>query len=62
MKDMGLQVHQRRRKIRITVNIGSTPYPNLLKNLDILGGIILGSLFPGQLLLFLLGQLVHLSF
>ena len=35
MKDMGLQVHQRRRKIRITVNIGSTPYPNLLKNLDI---------------------------
>jgi putative transposase len=35
MKDMGLQVRQRRRKIRTTVNIGSAPYPNLLKYLDI---------------------------
>jgi len=35
MKDMGLQVRQRRRKIRTTVNIGSAPYPNLLKDLDI---------------------------
>jgi len=35
MKDMGLQVRRRRRKIRTTVNIGCAPYPNLLKNLDI---------------------------
>lgn len=35
MKDMGLQVRQRRRKIRTTVNIGSAPYPNLLKDLGI---------------------------
>ena len=35
MKDMGLQVRRRRRKIRTTVSTGSAPYPNLLKNLDI---------------------------
>jgi putative transposase len=35
MKDMGLQVRRRRHKIRTTVSIGSAPYPNLLKNLDI---------------------------
>ena len=35
MKDMGLQVRGRRRKIRTTVSLGSAPYPNLLKNLDI---------------------------
>jgi len=35
MKDLGLQVRRRRGKIRTTVSIGSAPYPNLLKNLDI---------------------------
>lgn len=35
MKDMGLQVRHRRRKVRTTVNVGSAPYPNLLKNLAI---------------------------
>ena len=35
MKDMGLQVRRHRRRIRTTISIGSTPYPNLLKNLDI---------------------------
>jgi putative transposase len=35
MKDMVLQVRRRRHKIRTTVSIGSAPYPNLLKNLDI---------------------------
>jgi len=35
MKDMGLQVRHRRRKVKTTVSVGSAPYPNLLKNLDI---------------------------
>ena len=35
MGEMGLQVRQRRRKIRTTVSEGEAPYPNLLKGLDI---------------------------
>ena len=35
MKDMGLQVRHRRRKVITTVSVGSAPYPNLLKYLDI---------------------------
>ena len=35
MGEMGLQVRQRRRKVRTTVSEGEAPYPNLLKDLDI---------------------------
>ena len=35
MRDMGLQVRQRRRKVSTTVSDGEVPYPNLLKGLGI---------------------------
>ena len=35
MGEMGLQVRQRRRKVRTTVSEGEAPYPNLLKGLEI---------------------------
>lgn len=35
MGEMGLQVQQRRRKVRTTVSEGESPYPNLLKGLNI---------------------------
>jgi putative transposase len=35
MGEMGLQVRQRRRKVRTTVSEGEVPYPNLLKGLEI---------------------------
>lgn len=35
MKDMGLQVRKRRRKVRTTQSDGTSEYPNLIKGLDI---------------------------